>query len=183
MFDISQTLECSIHKVAYWLTKYEIPRRSLADANYAKYNPSGDPFQIKNDLSLAEERLHSLAIGLFWGEGNKRFLTGIKICNSDPDLILQWCSFLRTICQVREDKIHFHLQTFKDNNLILAKEYWANKLSVSPARIRTSKPIPSQGKGTYKRISVYGVISVDVYNTHFRAWMMEQLYKLGYNPD
>ena len=183
MYDISVILHCSINKIVYWLNKYQISRRNKSDANYAKYNPDGDPFLIKDDLTHKELDLYSLAIGLFWGEGNKRCTTAVRLVNSDPQLMQQWCTFLRTICTIRESKIHFHLQTFKDNDVITAKKYWSEQLGISPERIHTSKPIPSQGKGNYKKISTYGVMSTDVYNTHFRSWMMEQLQKLGYNPD
>lgn len=183
MRDIAQTLSCSTHKVEYWLKKYDIGRRNRSDANYAKYNPDGDPFQIKENLSLNEERLYSLAIGLYWGEGGKTNYQSARLTNSDPNMILVYCKFLITICQIKPEKIHFHLQTFKDNNIVLAKKYWSEKLNISPDLVHTCNPIPSQGKGNYKKISTNGVMTVGVYNTHFRSWMMEQLTKLGYNPD
>jgi len=183
MTEIARHLGCSTHKVVYWMQRHQISRRSKSDANYFKYNPNGDPFLIKEKLTIKERELYSLAVGLFWGEGNKRCTTAVRLVNSDSQLMKQWCTFLRTVCVMRESKIHFHLQTFKDNNIFVAKKYWSKQLEISPKRIHTGKPIPSQGNGNYKRISTYGVMSTDVYNTHFRAWMMEQLYKLGYNPD
>lgn len=183
MYDIAKNLNCSIHKVEYWLEKYKIARRNRSDANYAKYNPDGDPFQIKENLSLEEERLFFLAIGLYWGEGGKTVNYSTRLCNSDPHLIIIFYKFLTTICQIKPSKIHFHLQTFKDNNITTARKFWAKKINISPELITTCKPIPSQGKGAYKKISSYGVMTVGVYNTHFRTWMMEQLKKLGYNPE
>ncbi len=183
MHDIAQILNCSIHKVEYWLRKYEIDRRNQSDANYVKYNPDGDPFQIKENLSLDEEKLYSLALGLYWGEGGKTNYQSARLTNSDPTMILIYYKFLTTICQIKPGKIHFHLQTFKDNDILLAKKYWSEKLSIAPDLVHTSNPIPSQGKGNYKKISTSGVMTVGIYNTHFRAWMMEQLAKLGYNPD
>lgn len=183
MHDIALNLHCSIHRVEYWLKKYNINRRNQSDANYAKYNPDGDPFQIKENLSLDEDKLFSLAIGLYWGEGGKTNHQSARLTNSDPAMIMIYYKFLTTICQIKPAKIHFHLQTFKDNNIMLAKKYWSKKLHIAPNLVNTSKPIPTQGKGNYKRICANGVMTVGVYNTHFRAWMMEQLKKLGYNPD
>lgn len=183
MYDIAQTLDCSIHKVEYWLKKYNIDRRSLSEANYAKYNPHGDPFNVKENLSLEEEKLFSLALGLYWGEGGKTNHQSARLTNSDPAMVRAYYKFLTTICQIKPEKIHFHLQTFKDNSISQAKKYWSEKLNISPYLVNTSKPIPSQGKGNYKRININGVMTVGVYNTHFRTWMMEQLKKLGYNPD
>jgi len=181
MHDVAKILNFSIHKVEYWLKKYDIGRRNRSNANYAKYNPDGDPFQIKENLSLDEEKLFSLAIGLYWGEGGKTNYQSARLTNSDPAMIMIYYQFLTTICQIKPVKIHFHLQTFKDNNITLAKKYWSEKLNIAQDLVNTSKPIPSQGKGTYKHISSYGVMTVGVYNTHFRTWMMEQLTKLGYN--
>ena len=183
MYDISKILQCSVHKVEYWLEKNHISRRNQSDANYAKYNPDGEPFQIKEDFSIQEQNLYYLALGLYWGEGGKTNYHSARLTNSDPALVLIYYQFLTIICQIKFDKIRFNLQTFKDNNIIAAKEYWSKRLKISPDKINTCSPIPPQGKGTYKRISQYGVMTVGVYNTHFRAWMMEQLAKLGYNPD
>lgn len=183
MHDISVALHCSIHKVEYWLKKYNISRRSQSAANYIKYNPNGEPFHIKEKMSASDLNLYYLSLGLYWGEGGKSNYQSARLTNSDPALIAIYYKFLLKVCGLKAEKVHFHLQTFKDNDIVLAKEYWAEKLNISPALVHTSKPIPSQGKGTYKRISAYGVMTVGVYNTHFRTWMMEQLQKLGYNPD
>ncbi len=183
MYEIATLLNCSIHKVEYWLKKYDIDRRNQSDANYAKYNPGGDPFRIKDNLSLEEEKLYSLAIGLYWGEGGKTNYQSTRLTNSDPAMIRVYYTFLTTICQIKPSKIHFHLQTFKDNSIAYAKKYWSDKLNITPNLVNTSTPISSQGNGTYKRINPYGVMTIGVYNTHFRTWMMEQLKKLGYNSD
>ncbi|MFH2019025.1 MAG: hypothetical protein ABII80_00170 [bacterium] len=183
MSEIASLLSCSLHKVNYWMSKYNLPRRSLSDANYHKYNPSGDPFQIKKSLTIGEQRLLSLSLGLFWGEGNKVNPEGVRLGNSDPNLIKIWCQFLRQICNVREDKIHFHLQIFHDNDPIVAKNYWAQHLSINQNRITSGTPTKKLGKGSYRKLNQHGVMTVGVYNTHFRVWIMAQLSKLGYNFD
>lgn len=183
MFDIARNMNVSIHKVQYWLTKYKIPRRNQKDANYAKYNPDGDPFNIKSNLSIDDQHLYYLAMGFYWGEGGKTNYQTTRLVNSDPTMILIFYKFLLNICRVKTSKIHFHLQTFKDNDIQVAKNYWAKTLGINAEYIHTSQPIPSQGKGNYKNINIHGVMAIDVYNTHFQKWMMEQLTKLGYNPN
>jgi hypothetical protein len=180
MADIAKILNCSIHKVEYWLIKHQIARRNRSDANYAKYNPNGDPFSIKPNLSREEQNLYFLAVGLYWGEGGKTNLQSARLTNSDPSVIRIFYTFLTDICQIKPLKIHFHLQTFKDNDIMLAKNYWAERLKISPDLVNTSKPISSQGRGSYIKINPYGVMTIGVYNTHFRAWMIQQLQKLGY---
>lgn len=70
--EISQKLDCSVHKVVYWLDKAGIVRRKPSEALYLKYNPSGDPFHIKQVAALEDAFLHGLGSGIYWGEGNKK---------------------------------------------------------------------------------------------------------------
>jgi len=179
--EISKLLHCSENKVWYWLSKFQIPIRNRSDANYYKYNANGDPFQIKSNLTPQESNLLYLSLGFFWGEGNKKSVTGVRIANSDPNLLIWWCKFLRTVCNVREDKIHFHLQIFKDNNPDSAKVYWSKQLNIDVDRIHVGTPTKPLGNGTYKNISLYGVMTIGVYNVKFLKWMLEQLRNLGYN--
>ena len=51
MQDISRQLNCSVHKVVYWMDKYDVKRRTRSEATYIKANPGGDPFKIKTKLS------------------------------------------------------------------------------------------------------------------------------------
>ncbi len=57
------------------MDRYGIKKRNIADAVYAKSNPSGDPFKVKMILTKDEELLKYLALGLYWGEGNKKICT------------------------------------------------------------------------------------------------------------
>lgn len=183
MQDIASNLQVSLHKVAYWMEIHKIRRRSRSQANYLKYNPDGEPFSIKKRLTKEDTRLFYLALGLYWGEGGKTVNHSTRLVNSDPALIKNFYRFLIRICQIKPSKVHFHLQTFKDNSIEKAKQYWATQLNINPRQITLSKPIPPQGTGSYRHISKYGVMTLGVYNTHFHSWMMEQLSKLGYNPE
>lgn len=176
---IAIKLNISIHKVRYWMSKYQIPKRSQSDAVYLKLNPYGEPFKIKNRLTRNEVKLKYLALGLYWGEGNKVSNYKNWVTNSDPGVIIQFQKYLKEICQAKDTKIHYYLQTFKDNDIYLAKEYWSKQLSIDPDRINTGKPIHSMGKGSYKRISSYGVMSINFSNIHLKSYIMGQLAKLG----
>ena|SRR3989344_154979 len=177
--EIAFILNVSVHKVRYWMEKYKIMTRCISDAAYLKHNPGGEPFKIKVDLTLEEEKSKSLALGLYWGEGNKVSSHAVRVTNSDPGVINRFHEFLLTICQVRTDKIGYYLQTFKDNDVDNAKRYWANYLGINPEKILAGKPIHSLGKGTYKKICEHGVMTIGFFNTHLKAWIMRQLGELG----
>lgn len=167
------------HKVIYWMEKYGIVRRKQSEANYIKWNPNGEPFNIKKRLTRSEIKLKYLALGLYWGEGGKTGNHGIRITNSDPGVIRTFLKYLVNICEARDSKIHFYLQTFKDNNVSIAKKYWSQELSIDPSRINTGTPVHSMGKGTYKKISLYGVITLAFCNTHLQSYIMKELGKLS----
>jgi len=182
MSEIANKLNCSVHKVEYWMKQYQIPRRNRSDANYVKYNPNGDPFTIKQDLSVDEVFLMGLALGIYWGEGNKRNVHSVRVGNTDPELIQTFTKFLRSICRVREDKIRFGLQLFSDIDENVAIQFWIDKLKIKRKQILPTVSRIQSGKiGTYKNKSNYGVMTVQVNNKKLRNWIIDQLVHLS--PD
>lgn len=177
--EMSSKTNIKTHKIRYWMDKYGIKRRQRSDANYIKANPYGEPYKIKTKLTRQEVKLKYLALGLYWGEGSKTTIHGVKVTNSDPGVIKQFQKYLHKVCQVRDDKIRFYLQTFKDNNIDKAKNYWAKQMLIDPSRINTCNPIKSMGDGTYKKISSNGVMTIAFYNIHLRSYIMNELGKLG----
>lgn len=177
--EVGKTLNVSVHKVRYWMGKNNIMSRCISDATYLKHNPEGEPYKIKVDLTLKEEKTKSLALGLYWGEGNKVSSHAVRVTNSDPGVINRFHEFLLTICQVKAEKIGYYLQTFKDNDVDRAKRYWANCLGINHEEILAGKPVHSLGKGTYKKVSEHGVMTIGFFNTHLKAWIMRQLGELG----
>lgn len=177
--EISTITGFKIHKIIYWMDKYNIARRGRSEANYIKANPKGDPFNVKHKLTRNEVKLKYLALGIYWGEGSKTSNYRVQVTNSDPGVIRQFLRYLIEICKAKSSKIHFYLQTFKDNDILLAKQYWSGQLLIDPTRINTGKPLPSMGTGTYKKISANGVMSVAFFNTHLKSYILKQIKKLG----
>lgn len=64
MPSIAKILNCSIHKVVYWMDQYKIKRRSMSDAVYLQQNPNGDPFKIKAKLNKKDSFLLGLGLGI-----------------------------------------------------------------------------------------------------------------------
>lgn len=168
------------HKIIYWMDKYSITRRRQSEANYIKHNPGGEPFKIKTKLTRDEVKLKYLALGLYWGEGGKTTNYANRVTNSDFGVISQFRRYLIEICRVKESKIKYYLQIFKDNDLKLAKKYWAENLNIYQESINTGKPIRSMGKGTYKKINRYGVMTIAIFNVHLKTYIMNELGKLGF---
>lgn len=175
--EIATKLNFSVHKITYWMSSYQIPRRKQSEANYIKANPDGEPFCIKKKLTRDEVKLKYLALGLYWGEGGKTVKHNVTVVNSDVYVVRQFRNYLIEICQVRENKIKYYLQTFKDNDIEKAKIYWSKHLSIDPKLIHTAKPIHSMGKGNYKKISNFGVMNISFFNMHLKEYIMKEIGK------
>lgn len=182
MMDISKHLNCSVHKVVYWMDKYNIPRRSLSEAVYLAENPNGDPFNIKLNLSPIEQRLFGLGMGIYWGEGEKTSKGSVRVANSDPNLLLSFREFLISLCQVPLDRIHYYLICFNDSNVQEVATYWSKILNISEEKFGKIVQIAPQGKGTYKKKSQSGVCTIQVSSTKLKAWIMQELQKLNNVP-
>src|SRR3989344_1703110 len=112
--EIAGVFKCSENRINYWIRKFKIQKRSLADAMYAKCNPDGDPFLVKEPKTLDEAKLLGLGLGLYWGEGNKRNKNSIRLGNTDPGIIKNFLRFLINIFGIKVEKLRFGLQIFSD---------------------------------------------------------------------
>lgn len=175
MKQIADSLGCSVNKIVYWMKKYGVKRRNISDALYLKLNPSGDPFTIKTNLSRSEIVLFGLGIGIYWGEGTKASKHCVRVANTDPSMLKSFIKFLRVICAVDPKKIRYSLVLFNDIDEASAVEYWSRQLSIGNTSFGKIVNIPTQGKGTYKRKSQYGVCTVTVSNMKLKSWIMGQI--------
>jgi|SRR3989344_4591006 len=165
---IARLLKCSEHKVNYWLTKYGIEKRSISEAVYAYCNPNGDPFLIHAPENISEGKLFGLGLGLYWGEGNKRNLSSIRLGNTDPRLINIFISFLEKFYNIKRQKLRFGLQIFSDMSIQNALIFWQKELEVPRAQFQKVIVTPSRGVGTYRNKTKYGVLTVHYNNKKLR---------------
>ena len=121
---IARRLRCSEHKINYWLSKFNIPKRSISDALYKKWNPNGDPFSVRAPLSVEDGILYGLGVGLYWGEGTKASKTSIKLGNTDPALVRKFVDFLLKFYGINKRRLRFGLQIFGDMDTNTAVKYW-----------------------------------------------------------
>ena len=175
MQGISHQLNCSIHKVVYWMDKYGIKRRSLSEAIYLNANPDGDPFKIKLKLSLRDRFLFGLGIGIYLGEGNKMSKTSLRVANTDSRILKIVIKFLIKICGLKKHRISYSIVCFNDVDPSIARDYWAKQLEVLPEKFGKITIIPHQGKGTYRRKSRFGVCTVSANNVKLRNWFIDQM--------
>lgn len=176
--EISLLLHCSCKKVDYWLSVYGLPKRSISDAIYAKHNPNGDPFVVKDFEMDSQSFLYGLGLGLYWGEGNKANKNSIRLNNSSPQLIKKFILFLQKIYKVQKSDLRFWLQVFGDVDVENALIFWAKQLDVPRSQFMTPVVSELRGKGTYKNKSKHGVVAVCFHNTKLRNVICDAIDKL-----
>lgn len=177
--EIARRFSCSESKVNYWLAKYEIPKRSIGDAIYAKHNPDGDPFLMKCALTPKEEKLMGLGLGLYWGEGHKKNKVSVRLGNTDPRLLKTFVDFLTDICGVKRDDIGFRLMIFSDISENSAKRFWIRSLAISSKQIKGKATVIRSGRiGTYRQKAKNGVLILEYHNRRLRDILCGMIEKL-----
>lgn len=168
MMQISKELCCSMNKVAYWMNRHDIQRRSISEAVYQINNPNGDPFTVKSIETLKDAELFGLGIGLYWGEGNKANIHSLRLGNTDPALLRVFMKFLINLYGVKREDFRISLQIFTDIDPEKALRYWVDELSVEPSQFGKPTVTISGSIGTYRKKSEYGVASVSYHNKKLR---------------
>ncbi len=173
--EIAKTLACSPRTVRYWMSKYNIPTRTISEAIYIKHNPDGDPFKFKKPRTLDEAQLFGLGLGLYWGEGTKADAHSVRLGNTDPDLIRTFMNFLIRAFGLKKEDFKFWLQIFSDIDTNEALKFWIRKLRIKPRQITKPTITRSGSLGTYRKKSKYGVITVYYHNTKLRKLIGDML--------
>ena len=175
MQEIADLLNCSLHKVAYWMEKYRIKTRSRSEATYLKRNPFGDPFKFTPPKNLKEAQLCGLGLGLYWGEGTKANLDSVRLGNTDPELIKKFIEFLTVFLNIKKSNLKFGLQIFSDIKTEIALNFWANKLKINKSQFYKTIITKSGSIGSYRKKSEFGVLTVMYHNKKLRDLLVKLL--------
>ena len=175
---IAQRFSCSQNKINYWLKKYKIQKRGISDALYIKHNPKGDPFVYSEPHDKESSFLLGLGLGLYWGEGNKKNKTTVRLGNTDPHLIKKFIEFLARVYHVKRKKFRFGLQIFSDMNPSAALSFWSHHLGFSRDHFGKVIVTPARSLGTYKEKTKHGVLTIYVSNRKLRDLINDQIEML-----
>ena len=176
--EIAARLKCSANKVHYWLARRGVRIRSRSDASYVKHNPHGDPFSFTSPQTLDASFLLGLGLGLYWGEGNKKNKTAVRLGNTDPRLIRSFLHFLSTLYRVDRNKFRFGIQVFSDMSPTAALSFWSKALGFPKSHFGKVVCTPSRGVGTYRDKTKHGVLTVYVSNKKLRDLLVRQIETL-----
>lgn len=157
---IADNLGIGYSRIRYSLDKQSIPRRNHSKASRMLHLTKfgREQSNVKDNLTAEEEKLRIMGIMLYWGEGTKAG-NSVAFSNSDPDMIIIFLKFLREICRVDEKRLRLLLHLYLDQNEINMKHFWSNITDISLSQFSKTF-IHKQKRGTYKKISRYGTISL-----------------------
>jgi excisionase family DNA binding protein len=185
--ELAERLALSRSTIYYWVRDMPIPgsgrgggwpesaHRNAARATRRKhrllreaaYREGVDSFD-----RLALDRGFRDFVCLYIAEGSKRKRHAAELCNSDAAVMKLATQWMRRLASGRPT---FWIQFHADQDLSELRAFWAAALEVAPDAIRFQRKSNSgKMKGRHWR-SRYGVLSVRVNDTYFRArlqaWM------------
>lgn len=177
--ETASALGCSVQKVIYWMKKYNIKIRTRSEANYLLYNRGRVPFTYRQPDTPYLLELYGMGIGLFWGEGNKACRNSVRLGNSDVLLLKKFIEFLEKIYNIDRNKLRFGIQLFNDIDASTALRYWSDKLGYDQSHFMKPVRTNQKLKGTYRKKSLYGVVTIYFHNTKLRNILIDSVPKDG----
>lgn len=170
MWDMARNISVTPATVVYWMKKHGLRRRTSSECAYAKQNPNGDPFKIKNRLSKSDKELLLCGLMLYWAEGSRKNKHTIQMANLDYKLILLFIKFLRRICGVKEEKICLNIQLYRRFDKEKTRNYWSGTLGVPKRFIAVNIHSDNRSKPN-KQWSEYGIARIEVRNVKLKQWI------------
>lgn len=146
-------------------------QEALEELEILKYNP-----------------LFIAGIMLYWGEGDKRNKNNVKFINTNPEMIVLYCEFLRIICNVPETKIKAGLFIYEDIDEKQTILFWSQKLQINISNFHKTITLVSRSS---KRRTPTGICLITVSSSFLKkkiiTWMenlhLKLLDKSYYNAD
>ncbi len=173
---IASELHLGRDRVLGILKRNSVQLRTRSEQAYIQHNNGVVPYAISDPKNNYDFMLMGLGIGIYWGEGNKVNEYSVRVGNTDPDLILMFVKYLIEICGVHQHKITYSLQVFNDTDPDVALDYWMGKLGCTRDKIMPSVVItPPQGKGSYRKKSKYGVMTVYYNSKQLKQYIMGEI--------
>ena len=174
---VSRKLSISPERVRWILKKNKVQKRSISEAirylHITKFNKKA--FVLNEKLTPEQKDLKLAGVMLYWGEGTKGG-SNVAFANSDPKMVSVFVRFLREICGIDEKRLHITLHYYPDQNEPRLKKFWSEVLGIVSEQFYTSYQHRNT-KGSYKKKSQYGTVSVQYSDTYLlkqiNAWLSE----------
>lgn len=154
---IADKFDISFWKLYNFMNKYNISRRNRSEAGFL-LNSSKPQFKIKENLTIAEEKLRIAGIMLYWAEGTSGG-NAVDFVNSNPEMIKIFLKFLRQICGISEERLRFYLYAYSYQSIKKLKTYW-NRVTGIPLSQFTKPYVRVGNQNLSGRKLPYGLIHI-----------------------
>lgn len=154
---IADKFDISFWKLYNFMNKYNISRRNRSEAGFL-LNSSKPQFKIKENLTIAEEKLRIAGIMLYWAEGTSGG-NAVDFVNSNPEMIKIFLKFLRQICGISEERLRLYLYAYSYQSIKKLKTYW-NRVTGIPLSQFTKPYVRVGNQNLSGRKLPYGLIHI-----------------------
>ena len=114
---------------------------------------------------------------LYWGEGDKRTRSQVRLCNTDPELVRLFVLFLEKACQIPREHIKASVLIYPDLSPEECLSFWSKRSTVRMSNFH--KCVTILGRHKTRKLS-HGVCSVMVISTYFKEKMLEWLKHMSH---
>jgi len=178
--EVAEKLNISFWSLYNLMKKYDINRRDRSEAGY-NYNKIKPQFEIKLNLSIAEEKLKIAGVMLYWAEGTLKGST-VDFANSNPEMVKIFLRFLRDICGIRKERLRIYLYAYSYQNIEALKLYW-HKITEVPLNQFTKPYIRKGNSNLSNRKLPYGLVHIRYNDKRLRGliknWIDEYINWAG----
>lgn len=135
--EIAVKLGVPIDAVFYFFRKHNIPRRTPTENSAIQFQKKPLSFNIRDKLSLQDQKLKIAGLMLYWAEGTARGHT-VDFVNSNVLMIKLFLKFLRQIYRVDEKRLRVLLYCYSNQNKNKLIDYWSKVTKIPVSQF--SKP-------------------------------------------
>lgn len=158
--EIAKKFERSPSGVKYILCKEGVIMRSISESVRIKHHTRLGSYTASLEKNIPDnlKTLYVTGLALYWGEGSKSGTT-VAIANSDPDLILVFLDFLRTLCHIDEKRLYLLIHYHSDQNEEDLIAFWSKITKIQRSQFYASTLHRGSKKESTKRLK-FGTISL-----------------------
>jgi hypothetical protein len=173
--EIADRLSVSYHKIAYWMDRHGLERRSQHEASYLRHNPGGKKFT----LDQSDRELFVAGVALYIGEGDKTN-PSLIVTNSDARVLKLWVRFLEHVCSVPAAMLKGHIDYYSDLDYPSVLDYWSQQLGIPAANFE--RPTLKNGRAANgnidRRRTPRGTAHVKFHDAKLKSQMLKWIDEL-----
>lgn len=177
----SQHLKNELAKKAWAVNRLKFLR--MADANRARWAKWRESAKREGTLIFKKQnkdRFFCAGVMIYWGEGDKKPKTPVRVSNTDYRMLKIFVEFLKKYGKVEANKIKAHAILYPDLDETTCRGYWSKKIRVSVRNFYKSQYIVGRGNG--KKLS-HGICVVTVSSRQLKIKLLQwiELYAKEFN--